>query len=71
MDTNKSFAHSVRVNWNPQTVPTWNECCAMVVDVFGLPGDRFMFRPKTDHMLFEFVSEKDALMCKIMFSDRL
>ena len=39
------FSHSVRVNWNNQSVPWWNECCAMVLEVFGLPGNRFMYRP--------------------------
>lgn len=43
----------------------------MVLEVFGLPGHRFMYRPRLDHMVFEFASEKDAFMCKLMFSDRL
>lgn len=70
MVTEQSFPHPVKVSWSPKTVPAWNECCAMVLEVFGLPGDRFLFRPKTDHMVFEFRLEADALMCKIMFSDR-
>ena len=43
----------------------------MVLEVFGLPGDRFVYHPHMDYMTFDFVSEKDAIMCKILLSDRL
>ena len=65
------FSHSVRVNWNNQSVPWWNEFCAMVLEVFGLPGNRFMYRPHEDYMVFEFKTEKDADLCRILLSERL
>lgn len=72
MEPNQSFKHQIRVNWtNEQGTIWWNETCAMVLEVFGLPGHRFMYRPHIDHMIFEFASEKDAIMCKILLSDRL
>lgn len=69
--TDKIFAYSVRVNWNNQNIPWWNECCAMVLEVFGLPGDRFMYRPHVDYMIFEFKSKKDEDLCRILLSERL
>ena len=65
------FPHTVRIDWNNQSVPWWNECCAMVLEVFGLPGDRFIYHPFEDFMEFHFKNEKDWQLCRIMFSEKL
>jgi len=49
----------------------WNETCAMVLEVFGLPGDRFTYNPEQDKMTFYFKTKKDADLCKILLSERL
>lgn len=49
----------------------WNETCAMVLEVFGLPGGRYRTQVNPDLMAFYFESEKDATLCRIMLSDRL
>ena len=49
----------------------WNETCAMVIEVFGLPGDRFRYSPETDKMTFYFNTEEDAFICKMLLSDRI
>jgi hypothetical protein len=49
----------------------WNETCAMVIEQFGLPGERFVYNPEADKMTFHFFNEGDALMCKLLLSDRL
>ena len=49
----------------------WNECCAKVLEVFGLPGDRFYFRPGEHHMHFYFKNKKDAKVCRLLLSERL
>ena len=67
----KQFDHSVRVNWNNQHNHWWNETCAMVLEVFGLPGDRFMYHPYEDYMTFDFKTKKDADICRILLSERL
>jgi hypothetical protein len=67
----KNFNYPVRIDWNNQSVPWWNECCAQVLEVFGLPGSRFMFRPHTEYMIFEFSSEKDQKLCQILLSEKL
>ena len=63
--------HTVKVSWDNQSVPWWNECCATVLEVFGLPGDRFVYTPHEDHMTFKFNNEKDADLCRILLSERL
>lgn len=66
------FKYPVKINWtSEQGTIWWNECCAMVLEVFGLPGDRFMYRPHLDFMVFEFKNEKDQQLCKILLSERL
>lgn len=68
----KKFPYPVKINWtqNHGTI-WWNETCAQVLEVFGLPGNKFMYRPHIDHMVFEFESEKDAIMCKLLLSEKL
>ena len=62
--------HSVILKWDNQNVSWWNESCALVLEVFGLPGDRFVYHPYEDYMTFDFKNEKDANLCKILLSDR-
>ena len=65
------FVHQVSIPWQGQREYWWNETCADVLEVFGLPGDRFMSRPTTDKMDFYFKSKKDADLCRILLSERL
>lgn len=67
----KMFNHPVRVNWHSQGTLWWNETCALVLEVFGLPGNRFMYRPYNDYMVFEFKTQKDADLCRILLSERI
>lgn len=72
MDFNKSYPFPIKVNWTTDHGTIWwNETCAMVLEVFGLPGDRFLYSPHMDYMIFQFATEKDALMCQLLLSDRL
>jgi hypothetical protein len=62
--------NKVRIDWHGQDGLWWNETCIMVIEVFGLPGSRFMFHPHQDYMEFSFTSKKDADLCKILLSER-
>jgi hypothetical protein len=62
---------NVRVDWDNQNGFWWNETCALVLEVFGLPGNRYESHPDTDYMLFTFKSKKDADLCRILLSERL
>ena len=68
MNTND---HEIVVAWHNQDNLWWNETCAMVLEVFGLPGTRFVYKPFEDFMTFTFKSKKDADLCRILLSERL
>ena len=63
--------NTVTVVWDNQNGFWWNETCAMVLEVFGLPGDRYESRPEHDYMSFKFKNIKDAELCKILLSERI
>lgn len=62
------FVYHVILPWTGNNTP-WSEACADVMEVFGLPGDRFMSYPTMDNMTFGFKSESDAFLCKILLSE--
>lgn len=59
----------IRLDWNNQSTKWWNDACADVVEVFGLPGHRFHYKPFPTHMTFTFKTLKDADLCKILLSE--
>ena len=62
----------VTVGWERHdSIPAWNETCSKVLEVFGLPGQRFYYRPEEDYMIFMFKSIKDARLCRILLSECL
>lgn len=61
----------VLVHWNNQNNFWWNETCALVLEIFGLPGNRFYYKPYEQYMTFTFKSKKDADLCRILLSERL
>ena len=68
----EDFTHIVQVDWQDyQGTIWWNETCALVLEVFGLPGHRFIYKPSIDHMLFKFKSVKDKSLCELLLSERL
>ena len=64
-------SNTVIVAWNNQREYWWSETCAMVLEVFGLPGERYSTHPKYDAMFFDFKNKKDADLCRILLSERL
>lgn len=61
----------VEIFWYNENVPWWNEQCAKVLEVFGLPGHRFYYKPGMYHMSFTFKTTKDANLCRILLSESL
>ena len=59
------------VQWNNQHNEWWNETCASVLEVFGLPGQRFYYKPYEQYMTFTFKSKKDAALCKVLLSEKI
>jgi hypothetical protein len=61
----------ITVPWKNQSNTWWNETCANILEHFGLPGDRYVTEITADHMHFDFSDDRDALLCKIMISDKI
>lgn len=60
--------YNVYVLWSQPDMP-WNEICAKVIEVFGLPGGRFTCRTTTHFIVFNFKSEKDFVLGEILLSE--
>ena len=63
--------NKVTVPWESQNNAWWNETCAVICEHFGLPGGKYVTEVNTECMNFVFYNDKDALMCKMLVSDRL
>jgi hypothetical protein len=65
--------YELKVEWKlgQDTNKWWNQTCADIMEVFGLPGGKYTSHPSADFMLFRFNSKKDYQLCKILLSDRL
>lgn len=63
--------YEIIVLWNNQSVDWWNEIYADVLEVFGLPGHRFVYTPYTNFMIFKFNNQKDHDLCQILLSEKL
>jgi hypothetical protein len=61
----------IQIPWHNQDNNWWNETCAVVVEVFGLPGERYTYHPQYEDMRFIFKSKKDAELCRILLSEKL
>jgi len=65
------YIHVVSIPWQGQKEYWWNETCTEILEVFGLPGDRFTSHPSENKMDFYFKTEKDAQLCKILVSEKI
>jgi hypothetical protein len=64
--------HEIFIPWDDRNGTLWwNETCAKVIEHFGLPGGKYTSHPTEDSMSFIFYNDKDALLCRILLSDRL
>jgi tRNA splicing ligase len=61
------MSSTVRIPWsrNYEIERNWNEVCVRVIEMFGLPGDRYVTHSNIMYMDFVFKSNKDALMFAI------
>jgi hypothetical protein len=50
-------------------MPYWNEICAASIDMFGLPGDRFITDIGAEAMTWTFRDHRDAFIFKLRFSE--
>ena len=61
----------VTIPWESQSNYWWNETCADIVEHFGLPGEKYVTEVNTEYMKFVFYDDRDALMCRLLVSDKI
>jgi hypothetical protein len=69
----EAFKYPVVVPWSPKldTVSAWNEICAQGMEMFGLPGNRYITDANVTDMTWWFKDEHDALLMTLKFSEQL
>ena len=67
------YRYPVVIPWSPQldTVMAWNELCAQGMEMFGLPGNRYITDANVNDMTWWFKDEQDALLMTLKFSESL
>ena len=56
----------VRISWmTGDTISDWDETCICAIELFGLPGDRFITHLTSEYMDFIFKDEKDAILFEL------
>ncbi len=61
----------ITVPWQSQSNHWWDQTCADIVEHFGLPGGKYVTEVSSECMHFDFKDERDALLCKIMISEKI
>ena len=69
----EEFKYPVVVPWSARldTVSAWNEICAQGMEMFGLPGNRYITDANVNDMTWWFRTEQDALIMTLKFSEQL
>jgi hypothetical protein len=67
------YKYPVVVPWSSKldTVSAWNEICAQGMEMFGLPGGRYITDANVTDMTWWFRDEQDALLMTLKFSEQL
>ena len=65
------FKYPVTVKWGrgADTMEYWDQLSISSIELFGLPGDRFITDISADDMTWFFKNEQDALIFKLKFSE--
>ena len=64
---NSEYPHGMILTWHDEynEMLRWNEMLARVVEVFGLPGDRYITDVNVNDMTFWFCDPRDALLFRL------
>jgi hypothetical protein len=67
------YCYPVVIPWSSKldTVSAWNEICAQGMEMFGLPGGRYITDANVNNMTWWFRTEQDALLMTLKFSEQL
>jgi hypothetical protein len=64
---NPEYSHGMTLTWHDDynEMSRWNEMLANIVEVFGLPGVRYITDVNVDNMTFWFRDSNDALLFRL------
>ena len=67
------YKYPVVVPWSSKldTVSAWNEICAQGMEMFGLPGGRYITDANVTDMTWYFKDPQDALLMTLKFSETI
>ena len=67
------YKYPVVIPWSAtlDSVSAWNEICAQGMEMFGLPGNRYITEANVNDMTWYFKDPKDALLMTLKFSEQL
>lgn len=62
--------YPIKIGWaiNENGMP-WNDICAVIIENFGLPGDKYITELSDQAMTFNFKEPEDAMMAKLTIGD--
>lgn len=61
----------VRVGWNLNSLTPWNKVTARALEVFGLPGDRYITHLTQDFLEYHFRDPHDATLFVLEHSGQI
>ena len=69
--TDSKYQNHCTINWGlkADTIKGWDEICIASIELFGLPGGRYITDMGPDKMIWSFCDPKDALLFKLKFSE--
>lgn len=67
------FKYPVVIPWSStlDSVTAWNEICAQGMEMFGLPGNRYITEANVNDLTWWFKDPRDALLMTLKFSEQL
>ena len=65
------YCHHYTVPWTDRRNPMfyWDDLCANAVELFGLPGDRYITDISERSMTWSFRSDHDAVLFRLKFGE--
>ena len=69
----EEYKYPVVIPWSAtlDSVSAWNEICAQGMEMFGLPGNKYVTEANVNDMTWYFRDPKDALLMTLKFSEHL
>lgn len=62
---------TVHVPWSHKagSIPIWDEITILIMERFGLPGNKYTTELTDRYMNFVFKDEREGLVCQLLVSD--